>query len=66
MQSLEFLPGDERTQVGFVTYDAAVHFYSFKAGLHAPQMLVVPDVDELFMPVPEVRACVRAFFVCIR
>ena len=63
MQCLDGLPGDERTQVGFVTYDSAVHFYSLKAGLHAPQMLVVPDVDELFMPVPEVRGEQRSWFV---
>lgn len=46
---------DDRIQVGFVTFDTAVHFYSLRAGLSAPQMLVVPDIDDLFMPVPEVR-----------
>ena len=38
--ALPSLPGGERTQVGFVTFDAAVHFYSLKAGLAQPAMCV--------------------------
>ncbi len=30
---LDSLPGDERTQIGFVTYDAHVHFYNLSAPL---------------------------------
>jgi hypothetical protein len=26
------LPGDERTMVGFITFDSALHFYSLKVG----------------------------------
>lgn len=37
-------------RVGFVTYDKAVHFYNVKETLAQPQMMVVPDVDEMFMP----------------
>ena len=51
--SLDRLPGDSRTQVGFVTFDTSVHFYSLKPKLRAPQMLVVPDINELFLPVPD-------------
>ena len=41
-----------------MTFDTSVHFYSLRPSLAAPQMLVVPDITDLFMPVPEVRgAC---------
>lgn len=35
---LDRLPGDERTQVGFLTYDNALHFYNLKPTLAAPQV----------------------------
>jgi hypothetical protein len=35
---LDQLPGDERTLVGFITYDASLHFYNLKANLAAPQV----------------------------
>ena len=51
--SLDDLPGSPRTQVGFLTYDDGVHYYSMKSGLKAPQMLVVADLIELFVPAPD-------------
>jgi protein transport protein SEC24 len=51
--SLDELPGSPRTQIGFITYDSAVHFYSLKASLSSPQMLVVSDVADLITPLPE-------------
>eukprot|EP00882_Tetradesmus_deserticola_P028392 GHRQ01031626.1.p1 GENE.GHRQ01031626.1~~GHRQ01031626.1.p1 ORF type:complete len:126 (+),score=69.03 GHRQ01031626.1:626-1003(+) len=50
---LDQLPGDERTQVGFLTYDSSLHFYNLKASLAAPQMLVVTELDEPFLPMPD-------------
>lgn len=38
---LDQLPGDERTLVGFITYDAHLHFYNLKANLAAPQVRVL-------------------------
>ena len=38
--SLDRLPGGERTRVGFLTFDSALHFYNLKAGLSQPQMMV--------------------------
>ncbi len=53
---IDRLPGGERTQIGFITFDTAVHFYSLKSGLKTPQTLIVADIDDLFMPAqPEVR-----------
>eukprot|EP00878_Enallax_costatus_P011952 GHUV01012479.1.p1 GENE.GHUV01012479.1~~GHUV01012479.1.p1 ORF type:complete len:992 (+),score=282.52 GHUV01012479.1:492-3467(+) len=50
---LDKLPGDERTQVGFLTYDNGLHFYNLKPTLAAPQMLVVPELDDPFLPLPD-------------
>jgi protein transport protein SEC24 len=50
---LDDLPGDDRTQVGFITYDSSVHFYHMKPSLGAPQMLVVADLEDMFVPVPD-------------
>jgi len=55
--ALPALAANERTQVGLVTFDSTVHFYSLRArgpdGAVRPQQLVVPDVDDLFLPVPD-------------
>ncbi|XP_075216989.1 COPII coat complex component secretory 24CD isoform X2 [Lycorma delicatula] len=52
---LQLLPKDDgmprsSMRVGFVTYNNTVHFYNLKACLAQPQMLVVGDVQEMFMP----------------
>ena len=51
--SLDDLPGAPRTQVAVVTYDASVHFYNLKSTLTRPQMVVVPDLSDLFVPLPD-------------
>ena len=38
--SLDRLPGGERTQVGFLTFDSTLHFYNLAARLTQPQMMV--------------------------
>jgi protein transport protein SEC24 len=47
------LPGDARTMVGFVTYDSSLHFYNLSVGNSQPQMLIVSDVDDVFLPSPD-------------
>lgn len=42
-------------KVGFITFDSAVHFYVIKANQSAPHMMVVGDVDNIFLPVSDVR-----------
>lgn len=37
---LDSLPGAERTRIGFLTFDQHLHFYSLKASLSQPQMMV--------------------------
>ncbi|XP_043917592.1 protein transport protein Sec24D [Protopterus annectens] len=54
---LEKLPRGEQTEgensgirVGFVTYNKVLHFYNVKSNLAQPQMMVVSDVGEMFVP----------------
>uniref|UniRef100_A0A8C5BSR4 SEC24 homolog C, COPII coat complex component n=1 Tax=Gadus morhua TaxID=8049 RepID=A0A8C5BSR4_GADMO len=41
---------DSVVRVGFVTYNKVLHFYNVKASLAQPQMLVVSDVADMFVP----------------
>lgn len=50
---LDELPGFPRTQVGFITFDSTIHFYNMKSSLTQPQMMVVSDVDDIFVPLPD-------------
>ncbi|CAI0437424.1 unnamed protein product [Linum tenue] len=50
---LDDLPGFPRTQIGFITYDSTVHFYNMKSSLTQPQMMVVSDLDDIFIPLPD-------------
>ena len=47
------LPGDSRTMVGIVTYDSSAHFYALKAQHTRPQVFVVPQVEDMFLPLSE-------------
>ncbi|KAI8824197.1 Sec23/Sec24 trunk domain-containing protein [Fimicolochytrium jonesii] len=54
----QLLYHDERTlpqkaKVGIMTFDRAVHFYNLTPGLEQPQMLVVSDVADVFVPLNE-------------
>uniref|UniRef100_A0A673ATG5 Protein transport protein Sec24B-like n=1 Tax=Sphaeramia orbicularis TaxID=375764 RepID=A0A673ATG5_9TELE len=50
LENLDRLPGDTRTRVGFLTFDSTIHFYNLQEGLSQPQMLVVSDIDDVFIP----------------
>ncbi|KFP56450.1 Protein transport protein Sec24B, partial [Cathartes aura] len=47
------LPGDSRTRIGFITFDSTVQFYNLQEGLSQPQMLIVSDIDDIFLPTPD-------------
>ncbi|WOL13216.1 protein transport protein Sec24-like [Canna indica] len=51
--SLDDLPGFPRTQIGFITFDSTLHFHNLKSSLTQPQMLVVADLDDIFLPLPD-------------
>lgn len=50
LENLDRLPGDTRTRIGFLTFDSTVHFYNLQDGLSQPQMLVVSDIEDIFIP----------------
>ncbi|XP_026206660.1 protein transport protein Sec24C isoform X1 [Anabas testudineus] len=52
---LDYLPRenpevDSVVRVGFVTYNKVLHFYNVKSSLAQPQMLVVSDLSDMFVP----------------
>ncbi|XP_042367745.1 protein transport protein Sec24D [Plectropomus leopardus] len=52
---LEHLPSEagmesSAIKVGFVTYNKVLHFYNVKSALAQPQMMVVSDTAEMFVP----------------
>jgi protein transport protein SEC24 len=49
----KLLPGQDRARVAFVTYDASVHFYNLGSARRQPQMLVVTDLENMYLPIPE-------------
>lgn len=53
LDNLNALPGDSRTKVGFITFDSTIHFYNLQEGISQPQMLVVSDIEDIFLPTPD-------------
>ncbi|XP_065059218.1 protein transport protein Sec24A-like [Rhopilema esculentum] len=52
-ENLDNIPGDARTMIGFITFNSSIHFYSLKAAQTQPQMFIMSDVDDVFIPSPE-------------
>ena len=52
MRTYGLLPaaGGDNTLVGVVTYDSSVHFYNVAKGQAVAQMLVMPDVTDVYAP----------------
>jgi protein transport protein SEC24 len=44
---------ESEIHVGFVTYSNVLHFYNIKGSLTQPQMMVVSDVQDVFVPLVE-------------
>ncbi|GAB5591350.1 COPII subunit [Umbelopsis nana] len=70
LDSLDRIPNEEnRTKVAFITVDSSLHFYNLNAELSEPQMLLVSEVDDVFLPAPsdllvnltESRGVIEAF-----
>ncbi|CAF3809866.1 unnamed protein product [Rotaria magnacalcarata] len=52
---LNYLPKDKdaetsNVRVGFVTFDKQIHFYNIKNTLGQPQMMIVSDLEDIFVP----------------
>jgi len=52
LDELDKLPGDARTQVGFITYDRTLQFYMIPEGASQASQLIVGDIDDIFLPSP--------------
>uniref|UniRef100_A0A182UHM5 Sec23/Sec24 trunk domain-containing protein n=1 Tax=Anopheles melas TaxID=34690 RepID=A0A182UHM5_9DIPT len=53
MEHLDSLPGDARTQVGFIAYNSAIHFYNISEEYNQPHEVTVLDVEDVFLPYPD-------------
>ncbi|CAF1439646.1 unnamed protein product [Rotaria sp. Silwood1] len=52
---LNYLPKDKTAEtsnirVGFATFDKQIHFYNIKNTLGQPQMMIVSDLEDIFVP----------------
>ncbi|KAK4704518.1 protein transport protein SEC24, partial [Phenoliferia sp. Uapishka_3] len=53
LESLDRLPNDDsRTKISIIAVDSCLHFFSLPAGSTEPTMLVVGDLDDVFLPKP--------------
>ncbi|KLO13344.1 CPII coat sec24 protein, partial [Schizopora paradoxa] len=53
LESLDRIPNDDkRTKVAIICFDVALHFFSMTPGSTESSMLVVSDLDDVFMPKP--------------
>ncbi|KAG8851385.1 COPII subunit [Tulasnella sp. 330] len=54
LESLERLPnGDDRTKVAIVGFDVSLYFFTIPPGSTESTMLVVSDLDDVFIPRPD-------------
>ncbi|KAI8807923.1 Sec23/Sec24 trunk domain-containing protein [Cladochytrium replicatum] len=54
LSALDSIPNsDSRTKVGIMTVDSTLHFYNLNAQASEPQMLVVADLEDVYLPLPE-------------
>ena len=54
LESLDRIPNkDGRTKIGFIAVDSSLHYFSVSPNATEPQMLVVGDVDDTFLPQPQ-------------
>ncbi|KAJ3278706.1 COPII subunit [Borealophlyctis nickersoniae] len=53
LDTLDAIPNtDNRTKVGFIAVDSTLHFFNLNPNLTEPQMLVVSDLEDTFLPMP--------------
>ncbi|KAL1921839.1 uncharacterized protein VTP21DRAFT_10481 [Calcarisporiella thermophila] len=53
LNTLDRIPNvDNRTKIGFITVDSSLHFFNLNSITGEPQMLVVSDLEDVFLPQP--------------
>ncbi|XP_017877677.1 protein transport protein Sec24B [Ceratina calcarata] len=50
---LSRLPGDSRTQIGFLAVDSAIHFFGIPDNVSQPQEMIMLDINDVFLPCPD-------------
>lgn len=53
IEHMDAMPGDARTQIGFIAYNSAVHFYSLAENYNRPHEITVVDIEDTFLPCPD-------------
>ncbi|GAA5962109.1 hypothetical protein JCM8115_002919 [Rhodotorula mucilaginosa] len=53
LESLDRIPNaDDRTKISLICVDSCLHFFTLPEGSSEPSMLVVGDLDDVFLPKP--------------
>lgn len=52
-EEMSRLPGDGRTQIGFLAVNSAIHFFSMQDNVSQPHQMIMLDIDDVFLPCPE-------------
>ena len=47
------LPGGDRTRIAFMAFDKNLYYFNLRSTLKQPQMIVVPDLTDNELPVPD-------------
>jgi len=45
LEELDRLPGDSRTQIGFIAFDSLLYFYGLDPSFPQPKMFIISDLD---------------------
>jgi len=49
-EEIDNIPGDSRKSIGIICFDSKLHYFNLHKNSGQPQMLVVADLDEPFIP----------------
>jgi len=53
VEEFDRMPGDSRTQIGFLAYDSCLYFFGLGGETALPQVYAVSDLEEVYMPCPD-------------
>lgn len=51
LKHLDDMPGDARTQVGFIAYNSELHFYGISEGYNQPHEMTITDIEGNFLKI---------------
>ncbi|XP_007897927.2 protein transport protein Sec24B-like [Callorhinchus milii] len=50
LDNIDRLLEDSETRIGFITFDSTVNFYNLHRSLSRPRMMVMSEIDDVFVP----------------